>query len=98
MNNKLKQILKIIIVVIIIYLFVSAIYILLHIDFGNAPEIVGMGFSESNNKLRVFMGLPKTYSTYKGVAPIYLISVVIRIILAIIFLIVNKKFFDKDTK
>jgi hypothetical protein len=70
----------------IIYLFISAIYILLHIDFGTAPEIVGMGFSESNNILRVFMGLPRTYSTYEGVAPIYLISVAIRIILAVILL------------
>ena len=57
-----------------------------------------MGFSESNNILRVFMGLPKTYSTYEGVAPIYLIFVAIRIILAVILLIVNRKFFDKNVK
>ena len=98
MNSKLKKMLKIIILFMIIYLFISAIYILLHIDYARAPEIVGMGFSESNNILRVFMGLPKTYSTYEGVAPKYLIFVAIRIILAVILLIVNRKFFDKNVK
>jgi hypothetical protein len=93
MNSKLKKFLKIIILFMIIYLFISAIYILLHINFGNKPEIVGMGFSKSNNILRVFMGLPKTYSTYEGVSPIYLISVAIRIILAVILFKLFKKNF-----
>lgn len=96
MNNKFKNILKIVIIFLIMYLFISSLYILVHIDFGNAPKTVGMGFSESNNKLRIFMGLPKTYSTYKGVEPIYLISVFIRIILAIILFIINNKFSKKD--
>ena len=95
MNNKLKNILKIVIIFLIIYLFISALYILVHINFGNEPEIVGMGFSESNNKIRIFMGLPKTYSTYQGIKPIYLVSVLIRIIFAVILFIVNKKFFVK---
>lgn len=96
MKNKFKNILKIVIIFLIIYLLISSLYILVHINFGNAPETVGMGFSESDNKVRIFMGLPKTYSTYKGVEPIYLISVLIRIVLAVILFIVNKKFFYKE--
>lgn len=92
MNNKLK---KILIILIIIYLFISSLYILFHIDFNEAPEIVGMGFSESNNIIRIFMGLPKTLSTYRGVPPIYLISVAIRLIIAIVIIIVSKKSFSK---
>ena len=96
MNNKLKKILKIIILLIIIYLFISSLYILVHIDFGTPPGIVGMGFSESDNMVRIFMGLPKTYTTYQGVSPTYLISVAIRLILAIVLILVNKKFFSKN--
>ena len=95
MNNKLKNILKGFIILIIIYLFISSLYILVHIDFEKAPQTVGMGFSESNNIVRILMGLPKTYSTYQGVSPMYLISVVIRLIVAIVLIIVNKKFFSK---
>ncbi len=95
MKNKFKNILKIVIILLIIYLFISSFYILVHIDFENAPETVGMGFSESNNKLRFFLGLPPTHSTYGGVEPIYLIFVVVRILLAVILFIVNKKFFIK---
>lgn len=95
MNNKLRNILKMFIILIIIYLFISSLYILVHINFEEAPQIVGMGFSESNNMVRLFMGLPKTYSTYQGVSPIYLISVAIRLIVAIVLIIVNKKFFSK---
>lgn len=95
MNSKLKKILKIAIVLLIIYLCISSLYILVHIDFEKAPQTVGMGFSESNNMVRLFMGLPKTYSTYQGVSPIYLISVAIRLIVAIVLIIVNKKFFSK---
>lgn len=92
MNNKIKNILKILIIPIIIYLFISSLYILFHIDFGNAPEVVGMGFSESNNKVRLFMGLPETRSTYRGVPPIYLLSVVIRLsVAALAIIIVSKK-------
>lgn len=94
MNNKLKSILKIFIILIIIYLCISSLYILVHIDFEKTPQTVGMGFSESNNMARLFMGLPKTYSTYQGVSPIYLISVVIRFIVAIVLIIVNKKLFS----
>lgn len=95
MNSKLKKILKIAIVLLIIYLFISSLYILVHIDFEKSPQTVGMGFSESNNMVRLFMGLPKTYSTYQGVSPIYLISVAIRFIVAIVLIIVDKKFFSK---
>ena len=91
MNNKLRNILKMFIILIIIYLFIS----LVHINFEEAPQTVGMGFSELNNMVRLFMGLPKTYSTYQGVSPIYLISVAIRLIVAIVLIIVNKKFFSK---
>lgn len=95
MNNKLRNILKMFIILIIIYLFISSLYILVHINFEEAPQTVGMGFSELNNMVRLFMGLPKTYSTYQGVSPIYLISVAIRLIVAIVLIIVNKKIFSK---
>lgn len=89
-----KKILNTSILFLIIYLFISAIYVLFHINFGTEPEVVGMGFSESSNFLRIFMGLPKTYTTYQGVQPIYLIQVIIKIILCIFlikYLFKNKK-------
>ena len=58
-----------------------------HFYFGERPEIVGMGFSESTNKLRLFMGLPKTYSTYQGVSPNFLLNVIIRVIVGVILCI-----------
>ena len=94
MNNKVKKVLKIIIVLLIIYLIISSLYIFLHIDFEYGKDqqmVVGMGFSETNNIVRQFMGLPKTYTTYDGVSPIYLISVVVRVILAIALIIVKKR-------
>ena len=91
----MKKILKLLAILIIIYLLISAIYIIMHIDFGKEPEIVGMGFSETTNKIRLFMGLPKTHTTYEGVSPIYLIHAVIRIVLGVIISIIlcknNKK-------
>lgn len=58
---------------------------------GIEPEIVGVGYSDTNNKLRLFMGIPKTYSTYEGVSSIYLIEVIFKIILATILLVYLKK-------
>ena len=86
--NKVKIIL---IWILISYLIISAIYILFHIDFFEEPEIVGPGFSESNNILRLFMGIPRTLSTYEGVSPIFLIEVIVKIILAIILIKYLKK-------
>lgn len=83
-----KKLLKLLTMLIIIYIFISAIYVLRHIDFGTPPEIVGMGFSESRNTMRMFMGLPKTYTTYEGVPPIYLIQVIIKIFIGVILSIV----------
>ena len=79
-----KKLLKVLIIFIILYLFISAIYVLIHIDFGNPPEIVGMGFSSSRNRMRILMGLPKTVSTYEGVPPIYLIQVIVKVCVGII--------------
>ena len=73
------------------YLSVSSIYILLHINFGSEPEIVGMGFSGSNNLIRIIMGIPKTYTTYEGVSPWFLLEVIIKVIIAIILIKVLKK-------
>ena len=98
MNIKFKNILKIIIPVLIIYLLISAIYIAIHVNFGTEPTTVGMGFSSSTNLLRIFMGLPRTNSTYEGVSPIYLIQSVIKIIIAIAFLIFYSKINEKIKK
>jgi len=94
--TKLKELIKskkfweiIIKVLLIIYLVVSANYIKNHITFEKSPlvagqVVVGQGFSESENAIRVFMGLPKTYTTYDKVGPIYIISVAIRVLLALL--------------
>lgn len=99
MNNKLlKNIYKIFIIIIIIYLFISSLYILVHIDFKRTtqtPQIDLPAFRESTNMVRIFMGLPKTYSTYEGVSTIYLISVATRFIVAIVLIIIIKKHFNK---
>lgn len=91
-----KKLLRLLAILMIIYLFVSAIYIFIHINFDDSPQTVGMGFSESTNILRIFMGLPKTFTTYEGVSPIYLIQVVVRILLGVILSIVLYK--NKEQK
>ncbi len=80
----MKDFKRIIICILISYLIISSLYILFHINFFEEPEITGMGFSESNNILRLFMGIPKTYSTYEGVSPLFLIEVIIKLIIAIV--------------
>lgn len=74
-----KKLLKLLAILIILYLFISAIYVLIYVDFETPPYIVGPGFSESKNILRIFMGLPPTFTTYEGVPPIYLIQVIVKI-------------------
>lgn len=91
-----KKLFKLFTMLIVIYLFISAIYVLIHINFGTPPEIVGMGFSESRNILRNFMGLPKTLTTYEGVPPIYLIQVIVKVSIGIILL--NLLYKDKERK
>lgn len=82
----MKDFKRFIICILISYLIISALYILFHINFFEEPEITGPGFSESNNVLRLFMGIPKTYSTYEGVSPLFLIEVIIKIIIAIVLI------------
>ena len=84
---------KILMIVIVIYLIISALYILFHIEFfeSSEAEIVGMGFSESNNILRLFMGLPKTFTTDESVSPLFLLEVVIKIIIAVVLIIYLRK-------
>lgn len=82
----MKKSKKYLIFILVVYLIISALYVLFHIDFFEQPELVGMGFSTTNNILRLFMGLPKTYTTYGGVSPIFLIEVVAKIILAIVLI------------
>lgn len=89
--KSMKKILKIIIYIFVAYLLISAIYILPYINFGKEPYAVGPGFSEEENIIRTIMGLPPINSTYKGVPPIYLLSVVIRVVISIILLIANRK-------
>ena len=66
---------------------------IIHIDFfeSSEAEIVGMGFSESNNILRLFMGLPKTFTTDESVSPLFLLEVVIKIIIAVVLIIYLRK-------
>ena len=98
----MKKVLKFVIIILVIYLFISSLYIFIHIDFDNGPKIdgasideirtVGPGFSESKNRTRIFMGLPETNSTYEGVPPIYLFSVAIRLIIgSILCIFLHKK-------
>ena len=82
----MKDFKRFIICILISYLIISALYILFHINFFEKPEFTGPGFSESNNTLRLFMGIPKTYSTYEGVSPLFLIEVIIKIIIAIVLI------------
>jgi len=87
----MKKVKKILIYVLIAYLIISALYILFHINFFEEPQVVGMGFSESKNILRLFMGLPKTFTTYEGVSPVFLIEVIIKISIAIFLIKYLKK-------
>ena len=87
----MKKSKKILISIFIVYLLISALYVFFHIDFLEPPEYAGMGFSPTNNILHLFMGLPKTYTTYGGVSPIFLIEVVVKIILAIVLIRYLKK-------
>lgn len=81
-----KFIKNFLIILILIYLFISSLYILSHIDFNEPPVIVGMGFSSKDNIIRNFFGLPSTYTTYQGVSPHYLWHVLFRVLLIIILL------------
>ena len=80
----MKKIGKILLRLLVVYLIISAFYIMFHIDFGEPPEIVGMGFSPAYNRMRIFMGLPPTGTTYNGVSPTYFIHAAIRLILAVV--------------
>ena len=86
MKDSTKAAINIAIYMVAIYLLMSAIYIFCHIDFGNPPDVVGPGFSEAENALRMIMGLPKTYCSYSGVPPTYLISFGIRLVLGTVIL------------
>lgn len=86
----MKKIKKLVIIAIVIYLIISAIYVLFHINFLEKSENVGMGYSETNNMLRLFMGIPKTLTTDKGVSPIFLIEVIVKFIISIALIIYIK--------
>lgn len=92
----MKKTKKILIISIIIYLIISSLYIFLHIDFDTSSKstLVLPGFKATTNILRLFMGLPCTFSTNQGISPVFLLEVVIKIIIAIIlvvYLIKNNK-------
>lgn len=92
----MKKIVKCLIIILITYLIISAIYVLFHIEFFEKSQVggVGMGFSESDNMLRLFMGLPRTFTTDENVSPVFLVEVIVKVILAF-FLI---KFLKKRNK
>lgn len=86
----MKNVKKAGLIVFITYLIISSFYILLHINFCNEPEIVGMGYSETTNVIRMLMGLPKTYSTYTGVSPLFLIEIFIKLVITIVLIKILK--------
>lgn len=82
-----KKIIKLVVLLLAIYLFISAIYVFNHINFGEPPRFTSPGFSNETNIIRGIMGLPPTYDTYEGVEPSYLLQVVIKLVLGIICVI-----------
>ena len=91
MKDSAKIMINITIYAIAVYLLMSAIYIFCHIDFGMPQDVVGPGFSEAENVMRMIMGLPKAYSTYNGVPPIYLVSSCVRLVLAVVMFVISIK-------
>lgn len=87
------------IILVIIYLIASSIYIINKIDYNRNPfEAVGMGFSSSDNILRLFMGIPRTTTTYGGVSPSFWIEVIIKLFFAVLLMIYAIKLFKKHNK
>lgn len=93
-NNLIRKVMrilvKIVVVLLIVYLFVSAFYIWQFVDFGEptvGTELLGQGYANSENRWRVFMGLPPITTTYRGVPPAYLLSVAARLIAAVALLV-----------
>lgn len=91
MQEPKKVLTNITIYALAIYLLLSAIIITCYVDFGTPPSDVGLGFSEEENVIRMMMGLPATYNTYKGVPPIYLVSSSIRLILSVVLFVFGVK-------
>ena len=90
----MKKMVRVFLWVLMIYLFISGIYVLHYIDYSPAPLIVGPGYSESKNIIRVIMGIPKTFTTYEGVSPWFMIEVVLKMVATLVlllFLLKNKK-------
>lgn len=90
------------IILVIIYLIASSIYIINKIDYNydhrDPFEAVGMGFSRSDNILRLFMGIPRTTTTYGGVSPSFWIEVIIKLVFAVLLMIYAIKLFKKHNK
>ena len=89
----MKKIFKVIILILIIYLFISSVYICIHIGSSSENIMYAQGYDEFDNVIRVFMGIPKTYTTNTDVSPIYLIEVIFKIVLTIpliIYLVRNR--------
>lgn len=101
MKKFLLKLLKLIIPIIIVYLFISCIYIIAHISFHQytEKEILSNMFSvydnDDENLIRVIMGLPATSSNFKTVGPKYFWEVLIKCIIAFalftIYPLINKK-------
>ena len=95
MNKKIKNILKFVVPIIIVYLIISSIYIFAHIGIGTAQSLGCKEINRATNVLRVFMGLPSTQSAYMGVDQTYLIQVAIKIVIAVVLLIFYPKVSEK---
>ncbi len=86
-----NTILRVLVIFFSIYLLFSALYIFMHINFGERPDVVGMGFNPSQNVIRILLGVPPTYTTYDGVSPFHLIRVVLRAIIAVVLIVLSFK-------
>ena len=98
MNKKIKNILKFVVPIIIVYLIISSIYIFAHIGIGTAQSLECKEINRVTNVLRVFMGLPSTQSAYMGVGQTYLIQVAIKIVIAVVLLIFYPKVSEKNNR
>lgn len=82
-----KKIIKLVVLLLAIYLFISAIYVFNHINFEEPPRFTSPGFSNETNIIRGIMGLPPTYHTYEGVEPIFMLQVIIKLVLCVVCII-----------
>lgn len=76
------------IIFVIIYLIISSMYIVVHIDF--KQPIYYENYTETSifyNAVRIIMGIPPVVKGYEGVSPKFFAEIVIKILIAISLLL-----------